>query len=70
MRKLIEIEFDDDFIPPETFENPETGEYIDHRCYGCPFLVWNAEYDEGACVLLDIDIDTNKCPIKKYFDNN
>lgn len=57
MKKLIEIEFSDGFLPPAEFD--EFGK----ACDGCPFKF---EYDEGGayCSIADRD---NACPIKKFF---
>ena len=64
MKKLIEIEFDDDFVPPERFRG-DTSLCDINPCAACPFFRWDDEYGEGWCSL---GAETG-CPIKKYFDS-
>lgn len=55
---ILEIEFDDDFTPPDKLSNK--------NCKKCPFYFCDKEECNGQCV---IDFDGwGKCPIKKYFN--
>lgn len=57
MKKFIEIDFPDDFQPPERFAGC-------YGCRGCPFS--GTDYDgRDECCMLDGE---NGCPIKIYFD--
>lgn len=58
MKKLIEIEFKDDFIPPEDFS--KSGE-----CEGCPFF---HRFDEVDAECSYVGDERCKCPIKKFFN--
>lgn len=58
MKKLIEIEFDDDFMPPEEFT--KCG-----GCEGCPFF---HVYDDDDAVCSYVGDERCKCPIKKFFN--
>jgi hypothetical protein len=62
--KKIEVEFMDNFTPPDKFDGWRQGnEY--GRCRVCPFYAENDVYD--WCVLLTDEPKTDICPIKKYF---
>lgn len=58
MKKQIEIEFDDNFLPPECFS--QSG-----KCEGCPFFQFYEDYGAECSLLRD---DRGKCPIKKFFN--
>lgn len=59
MKKVtIEIEVDDNFLPPEEFS--KGGE-----CDGCPFF---HRYDEGDAECSYVGDERCKCPIKKFFN--
>lgn len=67
MKKLIEIEFMNDFMPPKEF-SPEK----DSKCRECPFYVWDDF--PYYCKLREWykfgrPIGDRSCPIRKYFDN-
>ena len=69
MKKQIEIDFKDDFVPPDKFSNRKGT-----KCEGCPFFV---SYDcDDTCLLLEWKEAYNRivliewdCPIRKYFDS-
>lgn len=57
----LEIEFPDDFMPPETFDKS--------LCSGlCPFLSY--EPDECSDAFCCIVGERGKCPIRKYFESS
>ena len=58
MKKVIEIEFDDNFVPPEEFSKGG-------KCEGCPFFQFYEDYGSECSLLCD---DRGKCPIKKFFN--
>ena len=69
MKKLIEIEFKDDFVPPEYFS--QSGE----KCNQCPFYVPQDD-DYPYCLLREwyetyhrTFLTDCKCPIKSHFDS-
>ena len=69
MKKLIEIEFKDGFVPPEYFS--QSG----GKCEQCPFRVPQDD-DYPYCQLREwyetyhqTYLTDCTCPIKKYFDN-
>ena len=55
MKKLIEVEFKDDFVPPEKFDL--------FQCFGCPF--YNSSDMDDWCAIED---RSDKCPIKRFFE--
>lgn len=55
MKKLIEVEFVDGFVPPEKYEF--------RNCAVCPFC--NVSDMDDWC---SIEGEDNKCPIKQYFE--
>lgn len=68
MKKLIEIEFNDDFVPPTEFSHSEG------KCEKCPFRV-SYDGDYPVCLLREwyesyhrIYLTDCACPIKKYFE--
>lgn len=72
MKKLIEIEFKDGFVPPEEFSGMDGS-----KCKDCPFYVFNDDYG-STCGLLEwkecyhrviLGINEQICPIKKYFES-
>ena len=68
MKKLIEIDFPDDFMPPDEIKNeicaPDWTIGASHR--NCPFFYADDWGDN--CGLKDQQLlDGYKCPIKKYF---
>ena len=74
MIKKIELElhFDDNFVPPERFEEPTRNNNWKSKCEPCPFYVWGDEYAHGDCVFLEnaeqFGYGIHGCPIKKFFD--
>lgn len=60
MKKMIEIEFDDGFMPCEKFDEDECNNQ------DCPFLVWVDDYGYGYCAFPGSD-EAEECPIFKYF---
>ena len=64
MKKVtIEIEVDDNFMPPEEFHNGTSNHKI-NPCASCPFFHWDDDYGAVCSYLCD---DRGECPIKKYF---
>ena len=68
MKKLIEIEFHDDFVPPEQFS--QKGE----ACKQCPFYM-SPDDDYPYCQLREwheyyhrVFLTDVACPIKKFFN--
>lgn len=55
----IEAEFDENFIPPENFD--------ERKCESCPFYYYEKEECRGWCTIGFDDWKHTKCPIKKYF---
>ena len=66
MKKVIEIDFPDDFYPPEKFRGV-TSIPDKNPCGLCLFFEWDDEYGEGYCRLSD-NAEYPNCPIRKYFD--
>lgn len=63
----LELEFPEDFMPPEEFEEPTgSGRRYDTKCDPCPFYVWYDDYAYGDCTLPAVGCD-GKCPLKKFF---
>ena len=62
-RKLLvlDVDFDDEFEPPEIFVG---GEASEEDCYLCPFFHWDDEYFKGFCPLTG---EFEDCPIKRFF---
>ena len=52
----IELEFPDDFTPPEKFDESE--------CIGCPLYGYDSGYERDWCSAEGYD----ECPLKKLFD--
>ena len=66
MKKFIEIEFPDNFIPPETFDGVEDIE-SSGTCEQCPFYIHDT-YDPYEDCNFPGNNSLSKCPIKHYFD--
>ncbi len=68
MRKTIQIEvnFPDNFMPPEKFQDPEKDKDYNSKCDLCPFFIYEETYG-FACLLLGSDPETDVCPIKEQF---
>ena len=71
MKKQIEVEFKDGFVPPE-----EVGSMDGSSCKDCPFYIANDDFG-ATCGLLEwkecyhrtiLKINEMICPIKKYFE--
>lgn len=74
IKKLIEIEFGDDFIPPDRFQKSyELGDRSLNECEKCPFHMeddvdeWCRLHEWGE-IYHQTYITDRTCPIKKYFD--
>ena len=52
----LELEFPDDFTPPEKFDESE--------CVWCPLHIYDSGYELAACSVEGYD----ECPLKKQFD--
>lgn len=69
MIKKIELEmcFDDNFVPPEKFDEPTRRNNYNSKCVLCPFYGWSDDEGFGWCDVTAV-IDTDEeCPIKKFF---
>ena len=69
MKKLIEIEFKDDFVPPAMFSQASGS-----KCEDCPFRI-ALDDDYPYCLLREWHeiyhrtfIMDGMCPIRKYFE--
>ena len=63
----VEVEFPDDFTPPEKFIEPsrENRWGWDDQCWRCPFYINNDEYPQfDECFIGGYE----ECPLKKYFN--
>jgi hypothetical protein len=68
MKKImVEMWFEDDFTPPDYFEDPCYEDLETCRCRACPLFSWYDDYDVGECQLSGPSADW-ACPIKKYFN--
>lgn len=52
----LELEFPDDFAPPEKFDESE--------CIGCPLCTYDSGYELAGCAAEGYE----ECPLKKLFD--
>lgn len=70
MIKKIELEmyFDDDFVPPEKFDNPTRANLWHSDCQGCPFYGWSDDEGIGWCNVTAVRDTDEECPIKKFFE--
>lgn len=70
MQKTITVTlyFDDDFTPPEKFEEATRSNHYNSKCERCPFFGWDDETADSWCNLPDVYRKDDECPIKKYFD--
>lgn len=55
----IEAEFDENFIPPEEFD--------ERKCESCPFYYYNNEECAGWCSIDFSEKSHPVCPIRKLF---
>ena len=69
MKKLIELEiyFDDNFVPPERFDEPTWVNRWDSKCKGCPFFGWDDESGDSWCNITTVVDSEVECPIRKFF---
>lgn len=71
--KKIELElyFDENFVPPEKFDEPLSSNDWNSKCSACPFYGWEDDHASGWCGVDFGTIDAERvCPIKKYFEKN
>lgn len=61
-RIILDLEFKDDFVPPDRYEEPCNATDWHSQCDDCPFHVFSDDYG-GTCCLNGWD----KCPIKEFF---
>ena len=68
--KKIELEmyFDDDFVPPEKFDEATEEKKWDSKCKQCPFYGWEDETAESWCNVTAVRAPYEECPIKRFFD--
>lgn len=66
MKKVIELEleFDDNFNPPNEFDEP-FDMASKSKCFRCPFFESYDDYE--FCCCLNFNNKEMKCPIKKFF---
>ncbi len=71
MKKImVEMWFEDDFAPPEYFEEPCHENNWESKCKECPLHSWNDDYgslDCHFCGEWEEKDGKTLCPIKKYF---
>ena len=69
MKKIIKltVEFPDNFVPPEKFDDPSLNKDFNSKCDLCPFFIWEEECGYGCCIALGDDNKANPCPIKEQF---
>lgn len=74
MKKVrIEMWFDDDFVPPNYFEEPCEANYWTSECQKCPLFSWVDDCDgmsSGDCHFPGQWEETDgkyQCPLNKYF---
>ena len=71
MKKImVEMWFEDDFVPPEYFEEPSWENHYTSKCQECPLFSWNDDSACGDCHfsgLWEEKDGKDLCPIKKYF---
>lgn len=74
MKKImVELWFEDDFVPPDYFEEPCWANNWTSKCQECPLFSWNDDADGSSsgdchfCGQWDEDEVGTKCPLKKYF---
>lgn len=67
MKKImVELLFDEDFIPPEGRDAPCQENDWDCKCqWYCPFHTWDDEFG-GGCSYRGPDVGEG-CPLKKHF---
>lgn len=68
--KKIELElyFDEDFVPPDRFDEPTKANDWSSKCKSCPFYGWDDDDALGWCGIDFGTTDAHKeCPIKKFF---
>lgn len=63
----LELHFDDNFLPPERFEEPTRANNYKSKCELCPFYGWDDEYANGWCNVTAVKDPAEECPIKKFF---
>ena len=68
--KKIELEmyFDDDFCPPEKFDEPNRKNRWVSKCAICPFYGFEDETGFGWCNITAVRDTDEECPIKKFFN--
>lgn len=64
----VNIDFPDDFTPPEKFDEATRANHYRSKCDPCPFRGWDDETGDSWCELPDVFCKDDECPIKKYFD--
>ena len=64
----IEVNFPDNFMPPEKFHDPEQDKDFNTPCDLCPFFIYDDIFGY-ACLLVDGDSNEQACPIKEQFHN-
>ena len=60
---LLEMDFEDDFFPPDKFEEPTRKNRWDSDCQICPFYHWEDDTAFSECVVGGYD----ECPIRRFF---
>ena len=71
MKKImVELWFEDDFIPPEYFEEPCWANNWTSPCQNCPLFSWSDDPANGDCHFCgewEEKDGKSICPLKKYF---
>lgn len=60
---LLKMEFNDDFCPPDKFEEATRQNHYKSACKPCPFWHWEDDTAYNDCVVGGY----NECPIKRFF---
>lgn len=75
MKKImVELWFEDDFTPPEYFEEPDFGNNFTSECQNCPLFSWVDDCDGMSigdchfCGQWEEKDGKVLCPLKKYFN--
>ena len=63
----IVVEFPDNFVPPEKFDDPAKNKDYNSKCDQCPFFIWEEEHGFGCCLALGDEPETTVCPLKGQF---
>ena len=68
-KKTIELEmyFEDNFSPPDKFDEPKRANNYSSKCACCPFYGFEDDTGFGWCNITAVRDTDEECPIKKFF---